>query len=106
MNRSALASYGTSPEHVEDWRAQARCLEYDPELFWPIGTTGSAVPQIAEAVAVCWTCPVRETCLRYALDNGITEGVWGGLPEDERRSLKRREDRERLDAKRTQSVGA
>jgi WhiB family transcriptional regulator, redox-sensing transcriptional regulator len=96
MNRSALAAWGTSPAHVDGWRSQASCLDHDPELFWPVGTTGQSVPWIAEAIAVCAGCPVRVQCLKYALDNGIVEGVWGGLSEDERTTLKRRQDRVRL----------
>jgi len=39
---------------------------------------------------VCNRCPVIDACLRFALENGMTAGVWGGLTEDERRALKRR----------------
>ncbi|MGY3684394.1 hypothetical protein ACVWXU_008017 [Streptomyces sp. TE33382] len=46
--------------------------------------------QTADAKAVCANCPVREPCLRWALENGQDSGVWGGLGEDERRALKRR----------------
>ncbi|MDQ1012859.1 hypothetical protein QFZ82_007344 [Streptomyces sp. V4I23] len=40
-------------------------------------------------------CPVREQCLKWALENNQESGVWGGLNEDERRSLKRRRTRRR-----------
>lgn len=72
------------------WRQQASCLGRDPELFFPIGTTGPSVPQLAAAKGVCAECPVRQTCLDWALDAGVDHGVWGGLSENERRSLKRR----------------
>jgi WhiB family transcriptional regulator, redox-sensing transcriptional regulator len=78
-----------------DWRHRAACLEQDPELFFPIGTTGPALIQIEEAKAVCLRCPVRETCLAWALEAGQTNGIWGGLDEDERRALKRRQARAR-----------
>ncbi|MGH8931930.1 MAG: WhiB family transcriptional regulator, partial [Egibacteraceae bacterium] len=32
-----------------DWRFDAACLDADPELFFPIGTTGLALDQIARA---------------------------------------------------------
>jgi hypothetical protein len=39
---------------------------------------------------VCARCPVRESCLEYALSNRITHGVWGGLTDRERRGLQSR----------------
>lgn len=81
-----------------DWRHEAACLDEDPELFFPIGNTGPAILQLEEAKAVCRRCEVTETCLRWALDTGQDAGVWGGLSEDERRSLKRRNARRRSTA--------
>lgn len=78
-----------------DWRDQAACLTVDPELFFPVGNTGPALAQIEEAKAVCATCSVLEICLKWALDNNQDAGVWGGTSEDERRSLKRRNARQR-----------
>jgi WhiB family redox-sensing transcriptional regulator len=78
---------------MSDWRHKAACLDSDPELFFPIGN--SAVEQIEEAKAVCRRCPVADTCLQWALDTGQDAGVWGGLSEDERRALKRRNGRAR-----------
>ena len=76
-----------------DWRHRAACLDEDPELFFPIGNTGPALLQIEEAKAVCRRCPVIDTCLQWALETGQDAGVWGGLSEDERRALKRRNAR-------------
>lgn len=73
-----------------DWRHQAICRDEDPELFFPVGTTGPALLQIAEAKAVCRRCPVATQCLQWALASGQDAGVWGGMSEDERRALKRR----------------
>jgi WhiB family transcriptional regulator, redox-sensing transcriptional regulator len=78
-----------------DWRSKAACLTEDPELFFPIGNTGPAVTQIQEAKQVCQRCEVMTTCLTWALETGQDSGVWGGLSEDERRSLKRRRARQR-----------
>jgi WhiB family redox-sensing transcriptional regulator len=78
-----------------DWRHNAACLTEDPELFFPIGNTGPALAQIEEAKAVCHRCPVVDTCLKWALENGQDAGVWGGMSEDERRALKRRTARAR-----------
>lgn len=73
-----------------DWLDYAACLKEDPELFFPIGTTGTAEYQIEEAKAVCRRCDVREKCLEWALEAGQDHGVWGGKSEDERRELKRK----------------
>ncbi|MFE1292561.1 WhiB family transcriptional regulator [Streptomyces sp. NPDC058751] len=80
---------------MEDWREGASCRTVDPDLFFPIGSTGPAVLQIQEAKAVCAGCPVREECLRWALDTDQTVGVWGGTSEAERRALARRRSRGR-----------
>jgi WhiB family redox-sensing transcriptional regulator len=72
-----------------DWRKCGKCRNKDPELFFPVGTSGPALLQIAEAKEVCRRCPVLEQCRDWAVDNGV-EGVWGGTTEDERRALRRR----------------
>lgn len=72
-----------------DWRTRAACRDVDPELFFPIGTTGPALSQIDEAKAICRTCNVTDECLAWAIDSGQESGVWGGLSEEERRSVRR-----------------
>ena len=79
-----------------DWRHRSACLDEDPELFFPIGNTGPAILQIEEAKQVCRRCDVQEQCLAWALESGQDHGVWGGLSEDERRALKRRNARARI----------
>ena len=78
-----------------DWRHRAICRDEDPELFYPVGTSGPALLQIAEAKSVCRRCPVVSECLTWALESGQDAGVWGGMSEDERRALKRRNARTR-----------
>ena len=78
-----------------DWRHNAVCRDEDPELFFPIGTSGLAIAQVAEAKMVCNRCPVVSECLNWALTSGQDAGVWGGMSEDERRALKRRNARTR-----------
>jgi WhiB family redox-sensing transcriptional regulator len=72
------------------WRDRAACLGEDPELFFPDGNTRPALVQAEEAKAVCRRCEVTATCLKWALESGQEAGVWGGLSEEERRALKRR----------------
>ncbi len=78
-----------------DWRHRAACLTEDPELFFPIGNSGPALAQVEQAKAVCQRCEVRDVCLKWALETGQDAGVWGGMSEEERRSLKRRTARAR-----------
>jgi WhiB family redox-sensing transcriptional regulator len=78
-----------------DWRHRAICRDEDPELFFPVGTSGPALMQIAEAKSVCRRCPVVSECLQWALEAGQDSGVWGGLSENERRALKRHRARRR-----------
>ncbi|MFC9161478.1 WhiB family transcriptional regulator [Streptomyces fungicidicus] len=75
---------------MDNWRGRAACRTEDPDLFFPIGTSGPALMQTERAKAVCRRCPVREQCLEWALDTGQSVGVWGGTSETERRALKRR----------------
>jgi WhiB family transcriptional regulator, redox-sensing transcriptional regulator len=72
-----------------DWRHRARCRDVDPELFFPVGTTGPAEAQVQSAKAICTLCTVREECLQWALDTAQDAGVWGGLSEEERRAMRR-----------------
>lgn len=78
-----------------DWRYRAACRSEDPELFFPVGKTGPYIEQIADAKAMCRRCPVSTECLSWALASGQDSGVWGGMDEDERRLLKRRNARTR-----------
>lgn len=83
----------------DDWRNRAECVNEDPELFFPVGSTGPAAAQIEEARSVCRRCEAMEQCLRWALDTDQPDGVWGALTADERRALKRRRRRrERAEA--------
>lgn len=69
------------------WQTRARCRGIDPDLFFP-GRDDIVEAELAKAV--CIGCPVRDECLEYALDNGIREGVWGGVGERSRRLMRRR----------------
>lgn len=73
----------------DDWRHDSVCRDEDPELFFPVGHSGPALLQEEEAKRICLTCPARAACLQYAVDNDITDGVWGGLGELELRWARR-----------------
>jgi WhiB family redox-sensing transcriptional regulator len=71
-----------------EWVHLARCKDEDPELFFPVGTTGPSALQVELAKAVCALCEVRNQCLEWALATSQDSGVWGGLGEEERRALR------------------
>ena len=85
----ALTWTRSSEWDSDDWRKVAACRDTDPDLFFPIGTTGQAIEQIDAAKAVCFTCEVRDACLEFALATNQESGVWGATSEDERRKLRK-----------------
>lgn len=75
---------------LAEWRDLALCRDSEPNLFFPIGSTGPAIDHITAAKAICGQCTVQESCLQYALQSNQEAGVWGGYAEDERRRLRKR----------------
>jgi WhiB family redox-sensing transcriptional regulator len=80
----ALTSSRSLDIASDDWRANSACRDTDPALFFPVGTTGPALEQIASAKAVCETCEVKDPCLEFAVSTNQDSGVWGGTSEEER----------------------
>jgi WhiB family redox-sensing transcriptional regulator len=70
------------------WRNNAACRGLETEIFYP-PTDEEAV----NAKLVCERCPVRESCLEFALAVREKEGVWGGCTERERRRIIRQRRR-------------
>ena len=89
-SRDPIGNAGATAPDSGDWRRHAACAGEDPELFFPVGSSGPALTQIAAAKAVCARCPVAEACLRHAVTTGLAYGIWGGLTEEERRGLRYR----------------
>ena len=92
-----MALTWTTPDVLgldDSWRTKASCRHTDPDLFFPIGTTGTAVEHIEAAKAVCAACPVQGPCLEFAMVTNQDAGVWGGASEDDRRALRRLAERQ------------
>ena len=70
------------------WRDAAACRNADPELFFPVGTTGDALEDTEAAIALCRRCPVREECLEYAMATNQRDGIWGARTEEDRRRMR------------------
>lgn len=75
----------------DSWRQNAACRDTNPDLFFPVGTTGPAIEQIEAAKAVCQQCEAINACLEYALATNQDSGIWGGTSEEERRKLRRQQ---------------
>ena len=68
----------------EPWMSDALCAQTDPDAFYP--EKGGST---RDAKRVCSVCPVRDECLRFAIEHNERWGVWGGYSERERRRLMR-----------------
>ena len=66
------------------WAAFAVCRDRDPDTFFPVTTDGER-----EAIRICEGCPVRLECLEFAMETRVRFGVWGGVSEKQRRSMRR-----------------
>lgn len=70
----------------DGWMDRAACRDMDPNRFHQHSRATYPLER-----KVCERCPVRLECVRYALDNRIHVGLWGGLlPEERDRVLVKR----------------
>ena len=74
------------------WQHYAACRNRDPELFFPIGSTGPAVRQLQEAKRICAGCPVRSECLEFEL-RALGESRHGLGPPDHVARERQRDER-------------
>ena len=74
----------TTPMRPPTWHVEAACRQRPDLDFFAEGRTAVTVAKIA-----CTGCPVRLTCLEWALSHHEW-GVWGGTTERERRRLRKR----------------
>jgi WhiB family redox-sensing transcriptional regulator len=96
MERSviAMASIVRLPQplvDVWDWQRRAACRDLDSSMFFhPDGERGSRRQHREDrAKAICAGCPVRAACLEHSLTVDEPYGIWGGVAENERLSLRR-----------------
>ncbi len=64
------------------WVEDAACREVPTSWFFPASEAAEA-----RAVALCRQCPVREACLRFAVEHEQWHGVWGATTERLRRPM-------------------
>lgn len=70
-----------------DWHGRGLCIGEDPDIFFP--AHGDPAPKARE---ICAACPAHRDCLEYSTETDEV-GIWGGLDQQERRNLKRKQRR-------------
>lgn len=76
------------------WWADAACRDVDTAIFFVDDELGPVL-ELGPAQAGWWCarCPVRETCLEYALRLRLEHGIFGGTSARERRGMMRKRRR-------------
>ncbi len=73
------------------WQQRAACKGPHSWLFFAPFEGGERKEEkrrrVADAKAICASCPVATECLEYALEIREPHGVWGGKSEIERRAM-------------------
>lgn len=94
---------GIGQPRAYDWRDDADCRKpgMDPELWFPAGTSAPYVLQMVEAKAFCYECPVALTCALWAIEHRMSDGIFGGLTESQRRKIQHKRSSERLTSQQT-----
>lgn len=87
----ARSVFGGQPV-LSGWRNQAVCADMDRDLFF-----GRNSREREKAQRVCRGCPVRASCLAFALGMSFNpQGIWGGTTPWERTRLRNRSGAFRL----------
>ena len=78
------------PDEDSSWREKARCKGSDTSVFFPErGGNGTT------AKLICYGCPVRIPCAKFAVNNTLRDGIFGGFTDKER--IKIRNGKKTLD---------
>ena len=67
------------------WQAKSACASAADDRWYPDRTDTQLR---GAAVARCAICPVRRSCLAFALSHGEQHGVWGGTTDIQRTALR------------------
>lgn len=80
-----------TPDRAPDWRDEALCRRTPDSdaQFFPRGTTTPFRNLAERTKEFCGFCPVRLACAEWALTRNMEFGIWGGLDENERASIRR-----------------
>lgn len=71
-------------EKPNDWQQHARCLDHDPEIWYPNEDDRYTIKQ---AIRICLSCPIRGFCLEEGWNEKM--GIWGGFSPTDRITLRK-----------------
>lgn len=97
------AGYGSIvglPE-LPDFGGRQICSTVDPDLFFP-DKPGQEAIHARKLAPMCQACPVKDLCLKYALEHSV-EGIWAGTTTRQRRQL-RRDSGARIDSQQARAA--
>jgi len=75
---------------IPDW-ARAACAGHGPDLWFP--EQGAPQAEIAQARAICRSCPILGACREWAITEGEKYGIWGDTAPKERLAIRRQRRR-------------
>jgi WhiB family redox-sensing transcriptional regulator len=62
------------------WQLEASCSEDQHDLFF-----SQAKGKMDRAIQICNSCSVKGECLKFAIDEKVEFGIFGGLTPQERK---------------------
>lgn len=62
------------------WQLEASCSEDEQDLFF-----SQAKGKMDKAISICGKCSVKGECLKFAIDEKVEFGIFGGLTPQERK---------------------
>lgn len=74
----------------EEWMRKSACQRSDPTPWF----SDKEEDQLQAKEFCNAECSVRLECLAYAFKNNIEHGVWGGLKESERRTMRKKKHKQ------------
>lgn len=82
MTPETMMATPPTPDEFHDWRSNAPCAAYDPEVFFDAAEADPRVEALAKNV--CNGCPFQSRCLSAAMLANEEWGIWGGMNPQER----------------------
>ena len=82
------STYTTVRLGSDSWIEDARCKGMDLSVFfidYDVIDRRDVMKQAEIAKEYCYSCPVQQQCLDYAIVNKVKYGIWGGMNEKHRR---------------------